>query len=113
DDRRAARPRSATHTGGHEDHVGFLERLVQLFAVILGRLATNTGIGAGAEALGDLIAYAVLVWCVREEQGLSVGVHRDELDAHELRADHAIDGVRTAAADTDDLDESEILDVAP
>src|SRR5438552_1536830 len=30
-----------------------------------------------------------------------------------LRADHAIDGVRSAAADTDDLDESEIFYVAP
>src|SRR5207249_2709267 len=37
----------------------------------------------------------------------------DELDTHQLRTDHAIDGVRSAAADTDDLDESEIFYVAP
>src|SRR6185369_5845839 len=96
-----------------EDHVGFLQRLVKLFAVVLGRFAPNTGISARAETLGDLVTDADLVRCVGEEQGLSVGVHRDELDAHELRADHAIDGVRTAAADTDDLYESEIFYVAP
>src|SRR5258705_2731638 len=113
DDRSAAGPRSAAHTGGNEDHVGFLERLVELLAVVLGCLAPNTGIGAGAEALGDFIADADLVRCVREKQRLSVGIHRDELDAHELRSDHAIDGVRAAAADTNDLYESEIFDVAP
>src|SRR5688500_17306776 len=113
DHRSAACPRSATHTGGDEDHVGFFERLVQLLAVVLGGLATNTGVGAGPKALGDLVADADLVWSVREKQRLSVGVHRDELDAHELRADHAVDGVRSTAADTDDLYESEVLDIAP
>src|SRR5687767_7766949 len=112
-DRSAACPRSATHTGGDEDHVGFLERFVKLFAVVFGGFAPNTGIGAGAKALRDLVADADLVRCVREKQRLCVGVHRDELDAHQLRADHSIDGVRSTAADTDDLYESEILDIAP
>src|SRR5437867_3752282 len=82
-------------------------------STMLVRFATNTGIGAGAKALRDLVADTDLVRCVRKEQRLSVGVHRDELDAHQLRTDHAIYGVRSAAADTDDLDESEIFYVAP
>src|SRR6266511_2541545 len=113
DDRSRAGPRPAAHAGGHEDHVGFLQRLVQLLAVVLGGLATNCGIGARTEALRDLVADADLVRCVGEEERLGVGVHRDELDAHELRSDHAIDGVRTAAADADDLDEREVLYIAP
>jgi hypothetical protein len=48
---------------------------------------------------------------IREEERLGVGVHGDELDTHELGSDHAIDGVRTAAADTDHLDEREIFDI--
>src|SRR5439155_16150819 len=112
DDRSAAGPRSATHAGGDEDHVGFFERLVQLLAVVLGGLATNTGIGAGPETLRDLVTDANFVRRVREEQRLSVGVHRDELDTHQLRSDHAFDGVRSAAADTDDLVESVFFYVA-
>ena len=40
---------------------------------------------------------------------LRVGVHGDELDAREARVDHAVDRVRTAAADADDLDHSEVV----
>src|SRR6202158_1457966 len=113
DDRGAAGPRSATHAGGDEDHVGFLEGLVQLFAVVLGGFATNTGIGAGAKALCDLVPDADLVRCVREEQRLSVGVHRDELDTHQLGSDHAVYGVRAHAAHTDALYHGEGFYVAP
>ena len=37
---------------GDEDHVGALEHLFDLVAVLLGRLAADLGIGAGAEARG-------------------------------------------------------------
>src|SRR2546429_1501890 len=41
---------------------------------------------------------------VRHQQGLGVRVDRDELHAREPGLDHAIDRVRPAAADADDLD---------
>jgi len=53
------------------------------------------------------------VWRVREKQGLCVGVHGDELDTHELGADHAIHRIASTTADPDDLDEREIFDVRP
>jgi hypothetical protein len=42
---------------------------------------------------------------VAHEQGLRVGVDRHELDSAQPHLDHAIDGVDTAAPDTDDLDD--------
>ena len=112
DDRCRPGPGTAAHTRGDEHHIGFLERLVELLAVILGGLAADRRIGTRAEALGDLVADAQLVGGIGEEKRLGVGVHRDELDPHQLGADHPIDGVRSAAADTDDLYEREVLYIA-
>ena len=112
DDRGGSGAGPAAHAGGHEHHVRFLQGLVELLAVVLGGLAPDRRIGARAKAFGDLVADTELVRCVRQEEGLSVRVHSDELDAEELGADHPIHGVRTAAADTDDLNEREVLDVA-
>jgi len=53
-----------------------------------------------------------LCGAVRKKEGLSIRIHGDELDAEELGADHPIYGVRTAAADADDLNEREVLDIA-
>ena len=44
---------------------------------------------------------------LQHEQRLRVGVHGDELDAGQARLDHAVDGVRAAAADSGDLDDGE------
>ena len=46
---------------------------------------------------------------VGHQQRLRVGVDRDELDAREPGVDHAVDGVRAAAADADDLDHCEVV----
>ena len=112
-DRGGAGPCAATHAGGHEDHVGLFERLVELLAVVLGGLAAHRGIGAGAKTLRDLVADAELVRGVGEEQGLRVGVHRDELDAHQLGADHAVDRIGPATTDADDFDQREVFNIRP
>ena len=46
---------------------------------------------------------------VAHEQGLRVGVHRDELDALQPGVDHPVDGVAAAAADPDDLDHRQVV----
>src|SRR6185437_14627 len=46
---------------------------------------------------------------VAHQQGLRVGINRDELDALESLFDHAIDGVNAAPADSDDLDDRQIV----
>ena len=109
DDGRAAGAGAAALTGGDEDHVGALEHLLDLVAVVLGRLAADLGLRAGAEPAGELAADVELDVGVAHQQGLGVGVHRDELDALEADLDHPVDGVDAAAADTDDLDDRQVV----
>ena len=72
-------------------------------------LLADLGVGAGAEPAGELTADVELDVGVAHEQGLRVGVDRDELDALEADLDHPVDGVDTAAADADDLDDGEVV----
>lgn len=109
DDGRAARARATALAGGHEDHVGPLEDLLDLLAVVLGGLAADLGVGAGAEAPGEFTAHIELDVGVAHEEGLRIGVDRDELDALETDLDHPVDGVDTTAADSDDLDDCEVV----
>ena len=46
---------------------------------------------------------------VAHHQCLGVGVDGDELDSRKAGVDHAVDGVRAAAADTDDLDDRDVV----
>ena len=121
DRQRAERPRHVRHhrgtasagaaalAGRDEDHVGPLEDLLDLFSVILCRPAADIGVGAGAKPPGELTADIELDVGVAHEQRLRVSVDRDELDALEPLFDHAIDGVDAATADSDDLDNRQIV----
>ena len=64
---------------------------------------------AGAEPAGQLPADVELYVGVAHQQRLRVGVNRDELDALESLFDHAIDGINAAPADSDDLDDRQIV----
>src|SRR5262249_30231403 len=61
-------------------------------------------IRAGAEARGEPRAELQLHGSRRRAQRLEIGIGHDELDAGEVRADHAVDRVGAAAAQTDHLD---------
>ena len=93
DDRRAAGAGAAALARGDEHHVGALEHLFDLLAVLLGGLAADLGVGAGAEPAGELTTDVELHVGVAHEQRLRVGVDRDELDALQPGVDHAVDGV--------------------
>ncbi len=101
--------RSRHPHGGDEDHVGTRQGLLDLLGVVLGGTTADLGVRAGAEAAGDLAADVELDVGVAEEQCLRVGVDRDELDPTEAELDHPVDGVDAAAADTDDLDDGEVV----
>ncbi len=62
------------------------------------------GIGASSQALGEVGAELDLHGRRRGAQGLAVGVGDDEVDAGELRLQHAADGVAAAATEPDHLD---------
>src|SRR5262249_26695741 len=93
----------------HEDHVGALQRLLQLVARLGRCFASDVRVGAGTEPARRLRADVDLDVGLAHEEGLRVGVHRHELDAREAGVDHAVDGVRTAAAHADDLDHSQVV----
>src|SRR4051794_30869946 len=107
--------RSATGAGaaalarGDEDHVGALQHLFDLLAVALGRLATDVGIAARAQAPGELTADVELHVRVAHQQRLRVGVDGDELHALEAGVDHAVDGVHATTTDADHLDHREVV----
>ena len=109
DDRRRARAGAAALAGGDEDHVGALQRLLQLVAALLRGGLADGRVGAGAEAAGAGRADVHLHVGVAHHQRLGVRVDGDELDPGEARVDHPVDGVRAAAADADDLDHREVV----
>ena len=77
--------------------------------MVLGGLPADLGVGAGAEAAGELAADVELDVGVAHQQRLGVGVDRDELDALEADLDHPVDGVDAASADADDLDDGQVV----
>ena len=104
-----AGPGAAALAGGDEDHVGALERLLDLGPVLLGGQAPHLGVAAGAQAPGELAPDVELQVGVAHQQRLGVGVGGDELDVAQPRVDHPVDGVDAAAADPDDLDHCQVV----
>src|SRR5262249_5337984 len=107
--RRAAGTGAAALAAGDEHHIGALEHLFDLVTVILGRVLADVRIGACAKTPRQLPPDVELDVGVTHQQRLRVGVDRDELDALEPDLDHAVDGVDTAAADADDLDDRQVV----
>ncbi|GAA3418913.1 hypothetical protein GCM10018952_56380 [Streptosporangium vulgare] len=105
----AAGARAASLTGRDENHVGPLEDLLDLLAVVLGRLAPDFGVGSRAEAAGEFAPDVELDVGVTHQQRLGVGIDGDELDALESLLDHPVDGVDSASADSYNLDDREVV----
>ena len=108
DHRRRAGAGAAALAGGDEDHVGALQRLLDLVAALGRGARADLGVAAGAEAAGQLLADRELDVGVAGLQRLGVGVDGDELDAADAGVDHAADGIGAAAAGADDLDHREV-----
>jgi len=84
--------------------VGAVEVLADLRGGFFGGRHPDFGMGAGAEALGDLDAELDTLVGLGEGELLGVGVGDDELDAFEARLDHVVDSITTGAADAEDDD---------
>ena len=108
DDRGGAGAGAASLAAGDEDHVSALQRLLDVVARLGGGAGADLGVGARAEALGQVVADADLDVGVAGLEGLGVRVAGDELDAAQAGIDHAADGVGAAAAHAHDLDYREI-----
>jgi len=108
DDRSSSCPGPTAGARGHKNHVGALERLLDLIPALGRRAGADFRIPAGAKAAGQLGPDVQLDVRIAHEQGLGVGVQRDELHAPEARIDHPVDGVRAATTDSDHLDNREV-----
>ncbi len=95
------RSRSAAHAGGDEHHVRARDLRPDLLDGFFGRGLADLGLGAGAEALGQVDAQLNAMLGAGGGQRLRVGVGDDEFDAGQARRDHVVDGVAACAADAD------------
>ena len=94
---------------GDEHHVRAVERFENFLRVFERGFAADLGIGARAQSLGQLRAELQLHRRLRKLQRLQIGIGGDEFDALDLGADHAVDGVRTAASHADHFDLGAVL----
>ena len=101
--------RAATFAGGHEDHVGALQGVLDVLGVILGGLSALVRVGPGAEAAGQLAADVELDVGVAHQQRLGVGVDGDEFDPPKAGFDHPVDGIDAATTNPDDLDDRQVI----
>ena len=100
---------AAALAAGDKHHVGASERLGDVVAGLIGSLAANLGIGAGAQAAGKVGADVHLDIGIRDRECLSIGVDGNKLDAADALFDHSIDRVGTAAADADHLNDGKVV----
>ena len=108
DHRRGAGAGAAADAGGDEDHVGALQQALDLVLLLEGRLVAELRVGARAEATRDAAAEVDGDVGGRLLQRLKVGVDGHELDAGDLRLDHAVDRVDAGAADADHADHRQV-----
>ena len=98
---RSAAAGAAAETGGDEHHVRAVERFENFLGVFERSFAADLGIGARAQSFGQLRAELQFHRRLRKFQRLQIGIGGDEFDAFDFGADHAVDGVRSAAAHAD------------
>ena len=102
--RSGSRTRTASHTGGNEDHVGTLHGLLQVFHVFFGSLATNFGLSTRTKTLRSLLANGNLMVCLTFVKSHGIRIDGVVFHAFNVHADHAVHGVATGSAYAEDLD---------
>ena len=90
---RGAGSGAAAEARGDEDHVRAFQQIDDALGVFERGLASDGGIRARAQAVGDLGADGQLIRHRRRRKRLHVGIEDAELDAAEPFVQHARDGV--------------------
>ena len=102
DDGSSARSRAAAHASGDEEQMRAADGLGHLLALFLSCGRADFRPGTSAEARGAELDVHVRT---RTRQGLMVRVRGDKFDALRTMRDHVLDGIATAAAHADHLDD--------
>jgi hypothetical protein len=95
--------RPAAESRSHENQIGAFENSKNPLGIFECRSPPDCRIGARAQSAGDLGSNLDLIRHRRSFQSLRIGIHYVELDTVEPSLKHASHGIRTAAADADDL----------
>ena len=109
DDGSGSRTRAAAHAGGHEDHVGALQRLQDVVAALFRRLFSDLGTRTRAQAARELLADLDAFRRHRMQERLRIRIDGDELHTLKPCCNHAVHGVPAAAAHANDLDLGELV----
>ena len=109
DDGRTAGAGATPFAGGDEHHVRPAKQFFDLVLGVIGGLAPDFRVGAGAQPACGVAADVELDVGIAHQQRLRVGVDRDELHALEALLDHPVDGVDAAATDTHNLDDGQVI----
>jgi hypothetical protein len=107
----AASARTTTHSRSDEEHVEVLNRLFDLVAILLDGFRTDARPRSGAEPLGEVASCLNLVRCHVGGECLAIRIDGDELDALNTARHHVVDGVATAAADTENANPGFLIHV--
>ena len=99
-----ARSGAAAHSRRDKDHISPLQQRADLLNGFFRRTRADRRVCACAEALRDLLADHKLIGCLRLAERLTVSIHGYEADPLDVCGDHAVHGIVSAAADTDNLD---------
>ena len=89
---------STAHTCGNEYHVGVLEKRLNVLKRFLSCALTDLGLSARASTAGELFTDDELRGSVGMTESHSVGVDGDKFNALDVRRDHSVDSVISAAA---------------
>ena len=92
-----------------EDHVSPGQGFFNFFCVIFSSLAADLWVGSGAQAAGEFATDVKLDVCLAEQQRLRICIDSNELDALEPELNHAIHGINTTTADTDNFDDGKVV----
>src|ERR1017187_322867 len=109
DDWRAAGAGAAAFPGRDEDHVGPLEDLLDLLTMVFSGPGADFRVGARPEPAGQFPPDIKLHVRIAHEKRLRVGIDRDELNTFESFFDHPVHGIDATPADTDYLDDRQVI----
>ena len=108
-DRGCSGARTTAHAGRDEGHVDIGEEVANLVAAVLRGARAALRVAANAQAVRLGVGNTDDRLRLGAGELLVVGIDRDEFDPANLVGDHPVDGIATAAADSDNGDRRDAL----
>jgi hypothetical protein len=95
---------ATTHASGNKDHISTLNEVFDYATTFLGCFAPNLMIATGAQTPGQFLTQLNSSGSLSQSESLAIGIHGYKVNALYSFADHACDGIATAAANANGFD---------